>query len=129
MRARFLLRRREGFAYESAIVKDLIGFIDRTFNTRAERAGRCIGGLSMGGYGAIKLALQHPDLFASANGHSGAYGFAHGAGAISKPNSSALLAPRNWWQRRRFRALRQLPIPPRRRPSARASHDCGTTIF
>lgn len=68
----------EGFAYERAIVEDCVGFIDRTFNTRAERAGRCIGGLSMGGYGAIKLALQHPDLFASANGHSGAYGFAHG---------------------------------------------------
>lgn len=69
---------KEGAAYETAIVEDLIGFIDRTFNTRAERAGRCIGGLSMGGYGAIKLGLKYPHLFASANGHSGAYGFAHG---------------------------------------------------
>lgn len=68
----------QGFAYESAIVRDIIGFIDRTFHTRAERQGRCIGGLSMGGYGALKLALKHPDLFVSANGHSGAYGFAHG---------------------------------------------------
>jgi S-formylglutathione hydrolase FrmB len=68
----------EGYAYESAIIEDLIPFIDRTFNTRAERGGRCIGGLSMGGYGAIKMALKHPDLFVSANGHSGAYGFAHG---------------------------------------------------
>jgi putative tributyrin esterase len=69
---------KEGPAYESSIIQDLIPFIDRTFNTVAERKGRCIGGLSMGGYGAIKLGLKHPDLFVSANGHSGAYGFAHG---------------------------------------------------
>ena len=76
---------KEGFAYESAIIKDLIPFIDRTFNTRAERKGRCIGGLSMGGYGALKLALKYPDLFASANGHSGAYGFAHGDWRETEP--------------------------------------------
>lgn len=62
--------------YESYIIKDLIGFIDRTFPTRAERGGRVIGGLSMGGYGAIKLALKFPDLFVAANGHSGAYDIA-----------------------------------------------------
>lgn len=69
---------REGYAYESAMMQDLIPFIDRTFHTRAERKGRCISGLSMGGYGALKLALKHPDSFVSAHGHSGAYGFAHG---------------------------------------------------
>ena len=58
--------------YESAIIKDLLPFVDATFPTRAERGGRCIGGLSMGGYGAIKLAFKHPDLFCSANSHSGA---------------------------------------------------------
>jgi putative tributyrin esterase len=66
-----------GPAYESAIIRDLVPFIDRTFPTRAEKAGRCIGGLSMGGYGAIKLALQYPELFVSANSHSGALNFAH----------------------------------------------------
>src|SRR5215470_15991071 len=47
------------------------------FQTEAERAGRCIGGLSMGGYGAVKLALKHPDMFVSANSHSGALAWAH----------------------------------------------------
>jgi putative tributyrin esterase len=74
----FYTNAHEGPAYESAIIQDLIPFIDQTFHTVAEKKGRCIGGLSMGGYGAIKMALKHPDLFASANGHSGAYGFAHG---------------------------------------------------
>jgi S-formylglutathione hydrolase FrmB len=66
-----------GPAYESALIRDLIPFIDRTFPTRAEKAGRCIGGLSMGGYGAVKLALRYPELFVSANSHSGALNFAH----------------------------------------------------
>src|SRR2546423_14956174 len=38
---------KEGYKFETALIKDLIGFIDRSFNTKAERAGRCIGGLSM----------------------------------------------------------------------------------
>jgi len=66
-----------GFAYERAIVEDLIPLIDRTFPTRAERSGRCIGGLSMGGYGALRLAFRRPDLFCSAVSHSGAVYFGH----------------------------------------------------
>ncbi len=68
---------REGFAYESAIVDDLIPFIDHTFRSDARREGRVIGGLSMGGYGALKLALAHPDLFCSAVSHSGALAAGH----------------------------------------------------
>ena len=52
-----------GCAYEDHIVTDVVGFVDRTFPTIADRAGRAIGGLSMGGYGAMMLALRHPDLF------------------------------------------------------------------
>jgi putative tributyrin esterase len=66
-----------GPPYEAAIVRDLIGYVDKTLQTKAERGGRCIGGLSMGGYGAVKLALKHPDLFVSANSHSGALEWAH----------------------------------------------------
>src|SRR5437764_12398734 len=62
---------REGFAYETAML-ELIGYVDQTFRTDARREARAIGGLSMGGYGALKLALKHPDLFGSANSHSGA---------------------------------------------------------
>lgn len=67
----------QGFAYQTAIVGDLISYIDQMFPTRAERGGRCIGGLSMGGYGALKLALRFPELFCSAVSHSGAVNFAH----------------------------------------------------
>ena len=67
----------EGFAYERAIIEDLIALVDRTFPTVADRTGRCIGGLSMGGYGALRLALRRPDLFCSAVSHSGAVYFGH----------------------------------------------------
>jgi len=59
-------------AYETFIIRDLIGFVDRSFNTRKNRYGRAIAGLSMGGYGAFKLALKHPDIFCAAASLSGA---------------------------------------------------------
>src|SRR4051795_7932260 len=63
-----------GYAYEDDLIKDVVGLVDRTFPVKAERAGRAIGGLSMGGYGAVKLGLKHHDRFASVNSHSGALG-------------------------------------------------------
>lgn len=62
----------EGAAYEDDLIKDVVGLVDRTFPVRAERAGRAIGGLSMGGYGAVKNGLKHHEMFASVNSHSGA---------------------------------------------------------
>ncbi|MBT5832906.1 MAG: esterase family protein [Candidatus Latescibacteria bacterium] len=64
----------EGPAYENHIIQDVIAFTDRIFNTLPTREGRVIGGLSMGGYGALKLALKYPNLFCSAVSHSGALG-------------------------------------------------------
>lgn len=58
--------------YEMFVAHDLVGFIDNTFNTIASREGRAITGQSMGGYGAFKLALKHPDTFCAAASLSGA---------------------------------------------------------
>ncbi len=62
-------------AFETYLTRDLLGFVDRTFRTIPTRDGRVLAGLSMGGYGAVKLALKHPDLFCAAVSHSGAVGF------------------------------------------------------
>lgn len=67
----------QGFAYGKAIGTELIERVDRTFPTKAERSGRCIAGLSMGGYGALRLGLSHPDLYCAAVSHSGALNFGH----------------------------------------------------
>jgi putative tributyrin esterase len=63
----------DGTAYGRAITESLIPTVDRMFQTVAAREGRALGGLSMGGYGSMKLALQHPDMFCSVVSHSGAY--------------------------------------------------------
>lgn len=63
---------KEGFAYEDDLIEDVMGMVDRTFPVKAERGGRAIGGLSMGGYGAIKNGLKHHDKFCSVTSHSGA---------------------------------------------------------
>jgi S-formylglutathione hydrolase FrmB len=62
----------EGPAYAKHMAEELPSFIERTFPARPARESRCVGGLSMGGYGALRLALGYPDRYASANSHSGA---------------------------------------------------------
>jgi len=52
------------------LTDDLVPFVDRTFRTRAVRAGRLVAGISMGGYGALRWALARPDLFTAAGGLS-----------------------------------------------------------
>lgn len=57
--------------YDDYIVRDVVEYLDTHYRTRPDRAHRAIAGLSMGGYGAITLALRHPDAFAAAASHSG----------------------------------------------------------
>ena len=57
--------------YEDYIVKDLLAHVDATYRTIADRRARGIGGLSMGGFGALELAMRHPDRFGAAACHSG----------------------------------------------------------
>lgn len=49
---------------ETVVVKELIPHIDANFRTIAKREGRLIEGFSMGGYGAARLGLKYPDVFA-----------------------------------------------------------------
>jgi enterochelin esterase-like enzyme len=48
---------------ETVIVRDLLGHVDATYRTIANREGRLLDGFSMGGYGAARLGFKHPDLF------------------------------------------------------------------
>ncbi len=50
----------------------LIPWVDANLRTVAAKNGRAIAGLSMGGYGAMRLAQDRPDLFASVASFSGA---------------------------------------------------------
>ncbi len=49
--------------YEDYITKDLIADVESRFPAKADREGRAIVGVSMGGFAAIEYALTRPDLF------------------------------------------------------------------
>jgi S-formylglutathione hydrolase FrmB len=58
--------------YEDLVTVDLPREIDAHFRTLPGRNARGITGISMGGYGAIKIALRHPGDYGSVSGLSAA---------------------------------------------------------
>ena len=55
--------------YEDYLIKELIPFVDNTYNTINDRKGRFAGGASAGGYAALHNALRHQDMFSRVGGH------------------------------------------------------------
>jgi S-formylglutathione hydrolase FrmB len=58
--------------YEDFFLREFMPFIERNYRTLAGRKSRGIGGLSMGGYGALHLAFSHPELFGAVTASSAA---------------------------------------------------------
>jgi len=48
---------------ESYLTGSVVHTIDTRFRTIADRAGRAVGGVSSGGYGALNLGLRHQDTY------------------------------------------------------------------
>ena len=57
--------------WETFHMKELLPWVDATFRTFPEQAGRAVSGFSMGGFGALKYAAKYSDHFASVSAHSG----------------------------------------------------------
>lgn len=51
------------YRWEDMFLMEFIPFIEAQYHISRNPSYRAIGGLSMGGYGAIVLALKHPDIF------------------------------------------------------------------
>jgi S-formylglutathione hydrolase len=49
--------------WEAFIASDLVAFIDSRYRTLPQAASRGLAGHSMGGYGAFRIAMKHPDVF------------------------------------------------------------------
>lgn len=56
--------------YEDYICSELVSFIDSGYSTIASRGSRFIGGISMGGFIALRTSFRHTDLYSKAAGHS-----------------------------------------------------------
>lgn len=63
------------YMYETHISKEVLPYIDGHFRTIADRKARAIAGLSMGGHGALYLAIRHKELFSAAISLSGGVDF------------------------------------------------------
>ena len=48
---------------ETYVSNDLVKYVDTNYRTIPDAAHRAIGGLSMGGFGAMNIAIHHPDIF------------------------------------------------------------------
>ncbi len=59
------------FQYETHIIRELLPYIDSRYSTIPKRTARAITGLSMGGHGALYLAIRNKDIFANAGSMSG----------------------------------------------------------
>jgi S-formylglutathione hydrolase FrmB len=94
-RASFYINAKDGKErYEDFLVQEFLPFIEKRYRVSAGRANRAISGISMGGYGALHLALRHPQLFSAVSAHSAALieklpAFLGGAKAQSNRTSRA----------------------------------------
>ncbi|MDR1332329.1 MAG: esterase family protein [Tannerella sp.] len=57
--------------YETYITQELIPYVDSRYRTIADKAGRAVTGLSMGGHGGLWLGFRHADLFGACGSTSG----------------------------------------------------------
>jgi S-formylglutathione hydrolase FrmB len=79
-----------GRAWEDHLAMELVDQVDRRFPTAPGRETRGQTGFSMGGYGAMMLAMRHPDRFSAVYAFSGSYHFGH-AFRADRPERSAFM--------------------------------------
>lgn len=77
--------------YEDLVTEDLLSHLEQTYRIRKDRAGRAITGVSMGGYGALKIALKEPSRFGIVAAHSA---------ALLSPDPEQLFEDYPWLRRR-----------------------------
>ncbi len=51
--------------YEDFFIRDFVPQMEKKFRLLGTRSGRAIGGVSMGGYGALRFAFKYPQMFSS----------------------------------------------------------------
>jgi len=123
--------------FETHLADELVGFVDTTFSTIADRRGRAIAGLSMGGYGALKLAVKHPDKFCAGHSFSGAVGITMRDNTLSTMMGAEPETPWSIEQRLIFgetptggpEDLRALILAANKKTMPAISFDCGVDDF
>jgi S-formylglutathione hydrolase FrmB len=69
----FYINSKDGVSkYEDFFFKEFIPAMEKRYHLSSTRTGRAIGGISMGGYGALRAAFTHPEMFSAVSAHSAA---------------------------------------------------------
>jgi S-formylglutathione hydrolase FrmB len=58
--------------YSDFFLEEFMPQIESKYRVRAGRSGRAVSGVSMGGYGALRVAFAHPELFTAVSAQSAA---------------------------------------------------------
>jgi S-formylglutathione hydrolase FrmB len=58
--------------YSDFFLNEFMPYIERRYRVRRESNARGVSGISMGGYGALRMAFAHPELFSSVSAESAA---------------------------------------------------------
>lgn len=61
----------QAYRYETFVASELVKYTDKNYATIPEKNGRAITGLSMGGHGALWLAIRHKEIFGAGGSTSG----------------------------------------------------------
>ncbi|MGC2696424.1 MAG: alpha/beta hydrolase family protein [Candidatus Angelobacter sp.] len=66
----FYINSRDGhILYEDFFIREFVPQMEKRFRLVGARSGRAIGGISMGGYGALRFAFKYPQMFVSVAVH------------------------------------------------------------
>ncbi len=60
----------QSLKYEDFVVKELPAHVESTYRAKTDRRYRVVAGTSMGGYGALKIAMKYPEVYGGAAAHS-----------------------------------------------------------
>lgn len=113
--------------YESFLVGELIPYADAHLPVARDARHRAVAGLSMGGFGAMRLGLLHPDLFGAAGSMSGGLDIRPfpGRWELDRLLGRQSESPENWEQMTPINLIAQLD--PARTPALII--DCGYDDF
>ncbi len=113
--------------YEDFFLHEFIPAMEKRFRIRGDRAGRAIGGVSMGGYGAMRFAFKYPRMFAAVAVHEPALAetipralVASGLGRMMGSAFGTPLDPKFWRQNTPFEFARTADLR-----GLRIYFDCG----
>ena len=82
--------------WESFVVRELVEHIDATYRTISHRDSRGIDGISMGGFGSLRLALKYPEVFSAVVAQGVPYDWTDGWGTWWAGGATPEVDPEDW---------------------------------